>query len=174
MNLISTCVSFSDQAIEISLWILKEHNNFSYLWKFELDRPNSFAEIMFEKLETIHLTMYGSWTLRHPAIGCYLLCDCLQRAENCTNCLNYQLFLILNFICAYLVKSYADEQKCLQWRQQRFACSPCTNQYSWLSLDKEIVFNFNSDTRCCSFVWVLLLVGARSSERWAYWNHWCS
>ena len=24
--------------------------------------------------------------------------------------------------------------------------------YSWSGRDKEIVFNFNSDTRCCSFV----------------------
>ena len=32
---------------------MKEHNNLSYLWKFEPDIPNSFAEILFEKLESL-------------------------------------------------------------------------------------------------------------------------
>ena len=31
------------------LCILKEHNNFSYLWKFKPNMPNSFGEIIFEK-----------------------------------------------------------------------------------------------------------------------------
>ena len=33
-------------------------NNFSFLWKSEPDIPNSFGEIIFEKLETLQ-TMYG-------------------------------------------------------------------------------------------------------------------
>ena len=32
---------------------MKKHNNLSYLWKFEPDIPNSFAEILFEKLESL-------------------------------------------------------------------------------------------------------------------------
>ena len=36
---------------------IEEHNNFSYLWKFEPAIPNSFGEILFEKppnLQTIY------------------------------------------------------------------------------------------------------------------------
>ena len=29
--------------------MLKKHDNFSYLWKFEPDKPNSFGEILFKK-----------------------------------------------------------------------------------------------------------------------------
>ena len=29
--------------------MFKEHNNFSYLWKFQPDVPNSLVEILFEK-----------------------------------------------------------------------------------------------------------------------------
>ena len=36
-----------------NLWILKEHNNFSYLWKFEPDIQNSFGEILFKKPQVL-------------------------------------------------------------------------------------------------------------------------
>ena len=29
--------------------MLKEHNNFSYIWKFQPNLPNSLVEILFEK-----------------------------------------------------------------------------------------------------------------------------
>ena len=31
----------------INLWILKEHENFSYFWKSEPNLPNGFGEILF-------------------------------------------------------------------------------------------------------------------------------
>ena len=53
--------SLSDEAIKIKPLILKEHNNFSYLLKFEPDIPNGFKEILFKKLEILQ-RMYGSLT----------------------------------------------------------------------------------------------------------------
>ena len=32
---------------------MKEHNNFSYLFKFEPDIPSSFGEILFEKPQNL-------------------------------------------------------------------------------------------------------------------------
>ena len=32
---------------------MKIDKNFSYLWKFEPDTPNSFEDIIYEKLETL-------------------------------------------------------------------------------------------------------------------------
>ena len=32
---------------------MEEQNNLSYVWKFEPDKPNSFAEILFQKLESL-------------------------------------------------------------------------------------------------------------------------
>ena len=43
--------------IEWNFWILKEHNNFSCLWKFEPNIPNSFGEIVFENLQNLQ-TIY--------------------------------------------------------------------------------------------------------------------
>ena len=42
-----------------SAWMLKEHINFRYLWKFDLDISNGFGEILFKKLEILQ-RMYGS------------------------------------------------------------------------------------------------------------------
>ena len=36
------CLSLSDDANKIKLWILKGHNSFSYLWKFEPNTTNGF------------------------------------------------------------------------------------------------------------------------------------
>ena len=40
--------------------MFKEHkfNNFSYLWKFQADLPNSLVEILFEKRKMLQ-RMYG-------------------------------------------------------------------------------------------------------------------
>ena len=40
--LINICHFFSDRSMK-TLWISKEHNNFSYVWNSEADIPNSFA-----------------------------------------------------------------------------------------------------------------------------------
>ena len=53
--------------------------------------------------------------------GCYFLCYCFQKAENCTKCSNYPTLSTFEFDCLLWVKSYANEQNCKQWRQQRFA-----------------------------------------------------
>ena len=52
--------------IKLNLWILKEHNNFSYHWKFEHHRPEDFREIIFLKLEILQ-RMYGSLTFWPPS-----------------------------------------------------------------------------------------------------------
>ena len=74
-----------------TLWILKECENFSYLLKFWAQCTNilSLKNSKFYK----ECTYMGSLQFGPPAIctvfdGCYFLCYCLQRAENCTNCSN--------------------------------------------------------------------------------------
>ena len=67
---------------------MKEQNNFSYLWKFEPDIPNSFGEILFEKPQ-IYKQYMSSSMFSHPAILQYLIAtvffvtDCkeLKRAQ---------------------------------------------------------------------------------------------
>ena len=39
--------------IKWNFWVLKEHNNFSYLWKFEPDIQDSYGEILFEKPQNL-------------------------------------------------------------------------------------------------------------------------
>ena len=39
--------------IKWNFWILKKHNSFGYLWKFEPNIPNSFGEIRFEKPQNL-------------------------------------------------------------------------------------------------------------------------
>ena len=58
--------------------------------------------------------------------GWYFVQYCSQRAENCTNCPTLSAlstFAFISYIRPRLlwVKSYANEEKCKQWRQQRFA-----------------------------------------------------
>ena len=57
--------------------------------------------------------------------GWYFLQYCMQRAENCTNCSTssaLSTFAFSSYMWPRLqwVKSYANEEKCKQWRQQRF------------------------------------------------------
>ena len=61
----------------------------------------------------------------HTLISQFLMAYCLQRAENCTNCSTssaLSTFAISSYMWPRLqwVKSYANEEKCKQWRQQRF------------------------------------------------------
>ena len=75
--------------------ISKEHNNFSYLSKFEPDTgiPNSFGEILFENPQNLQ-RMYELINLLLPSsffsflLLLFSLCYQLQRAETCTNCIN--------------------------------------------------------------------------------------
>ena len=49
--------------IKWKLWILKGHNSFSYLWKFEPNTTNGFGEILFKlKLEILQ-RMHGWYFL---------------------------------------------------------------------------------------------------------------
>ena len=75
--------------------ISKEHNNFSYLSKFEPDTGirNSFGEILFENPQNLQ-RMYELINLLLPSsffsflLLLFSLCYQLQRAETCTNCIN--------------------------------------------------------------------------------------
>ena len=61
---------------------------------FEPDIPNSFGEIIFEKLEALKImhglmNVFATKQFEFAVFdGCYLICYCLQRAENCKNCSN--------------------------------------------------------------------------------------
>ena len=78
--------------IKWNLWKLKEHNNFSYIWKFEPDVPNSFGEIVFEKPPNLQkmFELISVLPLSSSAVfdcSCFL-CYWLQRAETFSNCSN--------------------------------------------------------------------------------------
>ena len=78
--------------IKQHLWILKEHKNFNYLFKFEPDIPKSFREILLEKNPKIQ-RMYELINVLPPSNFavfdcCYFLCCWLKRVETCTNCSN--------------------------------------------------------------------------------------
>ena len=78
--------------IKRSFRILKEHTNFSCVWKFEPDIPNSLGEILFEKPQNLQ-RMYELINVLPPSNFaafdcCYFLCYWSQRAETCTSCLN--------------------------------------------------------------------------------------
>ena len=62
-------LSLSDEASKTKFLnhVLKELNNFRYLWKFEPDIPNSFGEILFAN-PTIYKEWVSSWTFCHPVI----------------------------------------------------------------------------------------------------------
>ena len=76
----------------ITVWISEEHNIFSL--KFERNIPNSFQEIIFEKLKTLQ-RMYRLINVFTTQQFCsfldaalFLLSLLKLRAENCTNCSN--------------------------------------------------------------------------------------
>ena len=81
--------------IKRNFWILKEHNNFSDLWKFEPDIPNTLGEILFENLqrmwELINVLPPSNFAVFDC---CYFLCYWLRGTETCTNCKNYPALLI--------------------------------------------------------------------------------
>ena len=77
--------------IKWSFRILKEHTNFSCVWKFEPDIPNSLGEILLEKPQNLQ-RMYELINVLPPSNFatfncCYFLCYWSQRAETCTSCL---------------------------------------------------------------------------------------
>ena len=46
--------------------MVKEYNSLSYLWNFESDIPNSFGEILFQKLESLQ-RIYRKSSFKHPS-----------------------------------------------------------------------------------------------------------
>ena len=77
--------------IKWSFRILKEHTNFSCVWKFEPDIPNSLGEILLEKPQNLQ-RMYEFVNVLPPSNFaafncCYFLCYWSQRAETFTSCL---------------------------------------------------------------------------------------
>lgn len=112
---------------------MKSHTNFSYLWKLEPNyqilpekfsskKENDFLQRMMSSL-TPHankqFTVYDCF---------YFLCCWWQIAKTCTNystpsvLLTFQpnLYIRRGLL---LVTPFASEQKCKQWREQRFAYS---------------------------------------------------
>ena len=119
--LISMGVSLSDEAYKIKFWILKEHNNFSYLWKFESDIPNGLSEKFSLKNPQTLQRMYELINVSPPSKFAVFNCYWLQRAETCTNCRKSPALLIFEpnwYIRLHRqwVNWYANEQKCKQWR----------------------------------------------------------
>ena len=112
--------------IKWNFWIVKEHNNFSCLWKFELHIRDSFGGILFEIPQNLQ-RMYELINVLPPGnfavLNCcytYFLCYWLQRAETCTNCINSPALLIFapnwyKWLHLLWVNWYANEQKCKQW-----------------------------------------------------------
>ena len=111
--------------LRYNLWIiLKEHNNFSYLWKFG-PKYSSFAEILFKKSHWFTFLPPSNFKLDYL----YSICNWMQRAEN-----NFlvQIPKIMQFIWLSNFNLYirrhllwdnwhGNEQKCKQRHQQRFA-----------------------------------------------------
>ena len=108
-----------------NLWIiLKEHNNFCYLWKFG-PKYSTFEEILFEKSHWFMFLPPSNFKLDYL----YSICNWMQRAEN-----NFlvQIPKIMQFIWLSNFNLYirrhllwdnwhGNEQKCKQRHQQRFA-----------------------------------------------------
>lgn len=86
------CLSLSDQTINWKLqpWILKEHYNFSYLWKFGPDTSKYIVSENFSlknlKLKILQGMFRFIKAFCQPPILVNFGCCCLQRAENYTNC----------------------------------------------------------------------------------------
>ena len=104
-------------------WILKENNNFSYLWKFEPDIiPNSFGEILFEKSKFTkngwaHWRFVTRWFCSFWLLLFSLLLIAkswnLHKLHKLTSSFNWYTCIRLHLLW---VNSYANEQKCKQWR----------------------------------------------------------
>ena len=92
-----------------TLWISKEHNNYSYPWKFEPDKINSFGQITFEKLESLQ-RMYG-------------LINVFATQQFRSFRRLFSLLLLALARRTLWVNFYANEQTWKQWRQQ--GCAYC-------------------------------------------------
>ena len=115
-----------------TLWILKRNiTQFQLSWKFVPDIPNSLGEIIFENLENKQ-TMYGLINVlatQKFRIFRLLLFPLLLLAKGWKlqkllklTFWTFELNLCIRWRFLILwVKSYVNEQKCKQWRLQRFA-----------------------------------------------------
>ena len=113
---------------------MKKHSNFSYHWKVEPGIiPNSFGEILFEKLQNLQseecmsslLTFFDPVILQFLIAAIFSVTDS-ERVETCTNCIDKQALLIFEpnwCIRLHLlrVKSCANEKKCKQWSHNESA-----------------------------------------------------
>ena len=122
--------------IKLNLWILKEHNNFSYHWKFEHHRSEDFGEIISLKLEILQ-RMYGSLSFWPPSNSAvFNWWHFFQEPKTVHIAHVNQLFQLLNSIRTKMyirrwslwVKSYANEEECNIWRKQSFAYLPVRKQ----------------------------------------------
>ena len=124
--------------IKYKLWILKGHNRFSYLWKFEPNTPNGFSS-----KNSKFYRQFTALTFLPPSNCWYFLqyfaCKELKIVQ--ISQLNWALstFEFNSYLRPRLlwVQSYANEEKCEQWRQQRFAYSGLRGppkRRSWIPL----------------------------------------
>ena len=147
--------------IKLNLWILKEHNNFSYHWKFEHHRPEDFREIIFLKLEILQ-RMYGSLTFWPPSNSAvfnwrYFFQYCFKTVHIAQ--VN-QLFQLLNSIRTKMcirrwslwVKSYANEEECNIWRKQSFAYLPVRKQ------ERLVIFSREGRVKGPEYIYIYIFV----------------
>ena len=135
--------------IKLNLWILKEHNNFSYHWKYEHHRPEDFGEIIFFKLEILQ-RMYGSLTFWPPSNSAvfnwwYFFQYCFKEPKTVHIAQLNPLFQLLNSIRTKMyirrwslwVKYHANEEECNIWRKQSFAYLPVRKQERLVIFSRE-------------------------------------
>ena len=159
--LINICNGIS---LSAEYWILKEHNNFSYHWKFEHHRPEDFGEIIFLKLEILQ-RMYGWLTFWPPSNSAvfnwwYFFQYCFKEPKTVHIAQVNQLFRLLNSVRTKMyirrwslwVKSYANEEECNIWRKQSFAYQPVRKQ-EWL-----VIFSREGRVKGPEYIYIYILL----------------
>ena len=114
--------------IKQNFWILKEHDDFSYLRKFEPDIRNGFGEITNSFLKTRNFTK-NVWLINVFATQ-FSMADISfnitrKELENAQIAEVNQLFSVWIYFANMATASVsfklnANEEKCKQWCQQRF------------------------------------------------------
>ena len=93
---------------------MKGYNNFSYLWKSERDIPNNLREIFLKHSKfTMKVLLINFFATQQFRSFWWLIFPSILRA----------IFEFRSYIWPQLlrVKSHANEEKCKEWYQQRFA-----------------------------------------------------
>ena len=119
--LISIGLSLCDEAYKMKFWILKGNGNFSYLWKFEPDKLNSFGEVFLKNLK-IYKECMSLLTFCLPVILQFLIAaiifvtDCKELKLAQAAKINQLASIWYIRLHLLWVNAYANKQKCKQWR----------------------------------------------------------